>query len=330
MSKKSKKKNQDQNGGLKIEVIDKTKPVNDENTENAAPQEENAVTAEIPAEVKDDAEDESAAADDGEGKNSKKLRDRLKFDWELEENILEALDEDALDLTEADESEAEPIEIKGKSAITPAQALETLFGLFLLIFAIIGIIATVIKSVDLVKAQKDNSAQLEIYENFILPLAACDTPTFEGASSLNEDVLLSAACWDIIFNPSAFYEFSGGTYKVSYLDVDRRIAKLFGPGLSYSHKSVGDTELMFEYDEESGMYTIPAFPRSQAYYPDVTDVKEVDGGFELTVCYHLPITNWIESVDNVEKIMIYTLVPDDTDYTVTALRLGELETSEAN
>ena len=259
---------------------------------------------------------------------SKRLHERFRFDWEIEEieeNLIEALDEDAMDLTEPEEPEPMPIE--GKS-ITFAQAAQTVFGLFLLIFSIIGVVATVLKVQAIIDERKDNSAQVAYFEDFIMPLVASDAPIFDGAQSLNEDVILTAACWDIIFNPSAFYEYSGGSYSVSYLDIDRRITKLFGPGLTYSHKTVGDTELTFEYDEESGMYSIPAYPRSPAYYPEITEMNPVDGGYELTVCYRLPITNWIESADNVEKTLIYTVTPSETDYNIAAMRIVDIADTE--
>ena len=258
----------------------------------------------------------------------KSLHERFRFDWELEENIIEALDEDAAELDDADE-EAEPEPIQFKS-ITFAQAAQTVFGLFLLIFSIIGVTATAFKIYDVVQERKDNTERLEYFADFVMPLVACDSPTFDGASSLNEDIVVTAACWDIVFHPSSFYENVGGSYSVSYIDVDRRIAKLFGPGLTYTHKTVGDVDLSFEYDEETGMYTIPAYPRSPAYYPEVTEISETDAGTEITVCYHLPITNWIDSIDTVEKTMIYTLVPTETDYNVVGIRIGEINMSEAN
>ncbi len=252
---------------------------------------------------------------------NKRIHERFKFDWELEEHLLEALDEDASELAEPEETEPEPPEIK---SISWKQALQAVFGLFLLVFAIIGVIATGFKVSDVIKASKDTSAQQAYFEEFIMPLVASDAPIFDGASSLNEDVILTAACWDIIFNPSVYYEYSNGVYSVSYLDIDRRITKLFGPGLTYTHKTVGDTELTFEYDEEAGMYYIPAYPRSPAYYPEITAMENRDGVTELTVCYRLPITNWIESLDTVEKTMIYTVVPTDTGYNVSAIRIGEI------
>lgn len=257
----------------------------------------------------------------------KSLRERFKFDWELEEHILEALDEDAAELTDPDE-ESEPEPIQGRT-ISFSQAVQAVLGLLTLIFAVIGIVATGIKISQVVEASKDTSEQERHFEEFIMPLVACDAPTFDGAGSLNEDVIITAACWDIIFNPSVYYEYTGGVYSVSYLDIDRRIAKLFGPGLTYTHKTVGDTELSFEYDEETGMYQIPAFPRSPAYYPEITGMAQADNGTELTVCYRLPVTNWIPSIDTVEKTMIYTVVPTDTDYNVTAIRIGEIGESEA-
>lgn len=258
---------------------------------------------------------------------SRRLHERFRFDWELEENILEALDEDASDLTEPEEPEPEPIQVHN---ISLAQAAQTAFGLFILVFSIIGVIATCYKISDFIKSRSDNSDQIAYFEDFIMPLVATDTPIFDGAASLNEDVIITTACWDIILNPSVYYEYSGGIYSVSYIDIDRRITKLFGPGLNYTHKTVGDIEIEFEYDEESGMYSIPAYPRSPAYYPEITDIAEVENVLELTVSYKLPITNWIESVDNVEKTMIYTVVPSETDYNVTAIRIGEIVTGEAN
>lgn len=293
---------------------------------------EESVTQELPQEPEaEEKTEEKQIGDFVEHKitesESRRLHERFRFDWELEENILEALDEDAEDLTEPEEPEPEQIHVR---TVSFSQIAQTVFGLFILVFSIIGIVATCIKVSDFIKSQSDNSEQIAYFEDFIMPLVAADSPIFDGAASLNEDVIITTACWDIIFNPSVYYEYSGGAYSVSYLDIDRRIAKLYGPGLSYTHKTVGDVEMTFEYDQESGMYSIPAYPRSPAYYPEITDITEAENALELTVNYRLPITNWIESVDNVEKMMIYTVVPTDTDYNVVAIRIGEIVTSEAN
>ncbi len=314
-------------------VSESAEPAPDEvqNTnENLSAEEPSAETAEAEAENSGEKKEQGGLFDRKiSDTENKKLHERFKFDWELEEHLVEALDEDAAELEEEEEdSEPEPLDVK---PVNPAKAAQTVFGLFVLIFTIIGVVATGFKIRDIVEAQKDNSEQVEYFEHFLMPLVASDTPIFDGASSLNEDVVITAACWDIIFNPSVYYEYSGGNYQVSYLDIDRRITKLFGPGLTYTHKTVGDVDLSFEYDEETGMYSIPAYPRSPAYYSEVSEINELDGGnLEITVCYKLPITNWIPSLDTVEKTMIYTVTPSETDYNVVAIRLGEIVVSEAN
>lgn len=308
-----------------------------ENTSKSAASEESAESvSEISAGTSENSSAEAeASADKKTGdefdehkiteSENRRLHERFRFDWELEENILEALDEDASDLTEPEETEPEPIQVR---SISFSQAAQAIFGLFILVFSIIGVVATCLKVSDFIKAQKDNSAQIEYLEDYLMPLVATDAPIFDGAASLNEDVVISAACWDIILNPSVYYEHSGGAYSVSYLDVDRRITKLFGTGLTYTHKTVGDVEMIFEYDSESGMYSIPSYPRSPAYYPVITSITEVENGLELTVGYKLAITNWIDSADNTEKTMIYTVVPTETDYNITAIRIGEIGSSE--
>lgn len=305
-----------------VETAETTDPVEEKQAD--APEKKLAEKSEKKlAEGENKEEFDEEKISDGE---NKRLHDRFRFDWELEEHLIEALDEDASELTEPEETEPEPIEVR---SVSLAQVAQAAFGLFVLIFTIIGVVSTFFKVRDVIEAKKDNSAQIAYFEDFLMPLVASDAPIFDGAASLNEDVVITAACWDIIFNPSVYYEYTNGNYVVSYQDIDRRIAKLFGPGLVYTHKTVGDTELTFEYNEETGMYTIPAYPRSPAYYCEITSIDETAAGLELTVCYKLPITNWIESLDTVEKTMIYTVTPSDTDYNVTAIRIGEIVTSEA-
>lgn len=284
---------------------------------------ENSLTEDNPAEDAS-VEDNHAKTDEQSHAEVKTHHERFKFDWEkeLEEYLIEALDEDADDLTdEAENAEPEPIQVK---TVSLAQAVQAVFGLFVLVFSIIGVIATGVKIGETIKSQNDNSAQLAHFEDLVMPLVASDIPIFDSATSLNEDVIITTACWDIIFNPSAFYDSQNGIYKVPSADIDHRITKLFGTGLGYTHKTVGDTELTFKYDEKTGMYEVPAYPRALGYYPEVSAITETENGIELTVNYRLPITNWIGSLDTIEKTMIYTVVPTDTDYNITAVRIEKI------
>ncbi len=242
---------------------------------------------------------------------------------EIKKAIDEALDEEVEDITPLENA---PIQNAGK--ISLRQVSSAIFGFFVLVFAVFGIISTVSRVTNYVQSLDDDSALVEAFTKLAAPLAATDASVFENVTAVSEDVLITAACWDVIFNPSENYTAVDGNYTVSFLDIDNRIAGLFGAGLTYSHKTVGDEELAFEYDEESGMYTIPAYPQAPAYIPKLVEYAQTADGYKLRVEYVLPITELISSDVIADKVMIITLKTSGTEYVISSLELGELYTGQ--
>lgn len=236
---------------------------------------------------------------------------------QMMEIIDDALDESTEDLGLTEEI---PASLTG---VGVSSILTVIFGLVVLGFAIFGIISAVTDIKTYSDAKKANTEKIAFFENLILPLCASDAPTFDGASALNSDVAIAAACWDIILSPASNYTAENGFYTISYLDIDIRINKLFGKGVSYTHTSVGDQETLFAYDEESGMYTIPAYPRL-AYFPTVDKLESTENGYILTVSYHSPVTNWITGKNATDKVMIYTVTGSGIAYNITAVEVGEI------
>lgn len=242
---------------------------------------------------------------------------------EIKKAIDEALDEEVEDITPLENA---PIQNAGK--ISLRQISSVIFGFLVLVFAVFGIISTVSRVTNYVQSLDDDSALVEAFTKLAAPLAATDASVFENVTAVSEDVLITAACWDVIFNPSENYTAVDGNYTVSFLDIDNRIARLFGAGLTYSHKTVGDEELAFEYDEESGMYTIPAYPQAPAYIPKLVEYAQTADGYKLRVEYVLPITELISSDVIADKVMIITLKTSGTEYVISSLELGELYTGQ--
>lgn len=242
---------------------------------------------------------------------------------EIKKAIDEALDEEVEDITPLENA---PIQNAGK--ISLRQISSAIFGFLVLVFAVFGIISTVSRVTNYVQSLDDDSALVEAFTKLAAPLAATDASVFENVTAVSEDVLITAACWDIIFDPSESYTAVDGNYTVSFLDIDNRIAGLFGAGLTYSHKTVGDEELTFEYDEESGMYTIPAYPQAPAYIPKPVEYAQTADGYKLRVEYVLPITELISSDVIADKVMIITLKTSGTEYVISSLELGELYTGQ--
>lgn len=274
------------------------------------------------------AEEVKPEADNKSEKALKKSKDGKKASIrDLDDHIKEALD-DALDENAENLSQVEAETVSAAAHINLRQIATTVFGFFIIVFAIIGIVATSIKVADYIEAQSDDTKLVATFESLVLPLAACDAAVFDDVSALSEDVLITAACWDALLNPSNTFAEESGYYTVSYLDIDVRIAKLFGTGLTYTHKSVGDSEISFDYDETTGMYTLPAFPKTVSYLPVLDSYTETEDGYELRVKYVYPVTTIISGVANAEKIMIYNVVPKDLGYVITSLQIGELVTGE--
>lgn len=258
------------------------------------------------------------SADKPKKERNLKIIDISETSDQVFEIIDDALDENPDDLGFSEESSV-PL-----SNISISSILTVIFGIVVMGFAVFGMISAAKDIQSYVHAKKANLERIEFFESLILPLCASDAPTFGSISSLNSDVAITAACWDIILFPSSTYTAENGSYTISYLDVDIRINKLFGKGVNYTHTTVGDQEISFEYDEETGMYTIPAYPRILAYYPTVDSLEPIENGYKLTVSYHSPVTNWIESKNPVDKVMIYTVTGSGIAYNISAIEVGEI------
>lgn len=246
-----------------------------------------------------------------------KISSISKIDDQVKDVIDEALDEDAesLGLTE---------EQATSSTVSLSQVMSALFGVFLIGFAIFGVISAIGNFREYSINKQNRVTEMEYLERLILPLTACDIPTFEDAEDLNSDVTIAAACWDIILSPSSAYNVENGNYIISYLEIESRINKLFGSGLSYTHATVGDQELLFKYDEETGMYTIPAAPRAIAYYPTIDSFEVIENGYTLTVSYHVPVSEWISITPSPDKTMIYTVKGNGLSYTISSVEVGHI------
>lgn len=272
---------------------------------------------EIPNEI---LADESNKSDVQKKKSNRKQRrfDIGELDDQVKEIIDDALDESPDDLGISDET------VTQDSNVSFSQALTIVFGVIILSFAIVGMIFTGHQIKTYIDAKKDNSKLIASFERLVISLAASDTPTFDDVSSLNRDVLLTAACWDIILSPSATYTVENGYYKISYLELDQRITMLFGKGLQYEHGTVGDEELTFSYDQSTGMYKIPCAPRSIAYYPKVDSIETTADGYKLSISYRTPVTNWISNNTSAEKIMVCNVKKSDVGYTIASFEVGEI------
>ncbi len=201
------------------------------------------------------------------------------------------------------------------------------FGGVVLVFAVIGLIASLIFVVNLIGNIASGSKEKEEMEWFISPLVMQDPPPFESPDQATNTTIITAGVWRFIMTQDTskypIDEFNFITVPQS--DIEVQIRQLFGD-VQYTHETVGDTELMITYNSETKSYIFPATPHVLPYTPRVEDVQKVDDGYVLTVGYIPPGLSWQGDVTGKkyepepEKFMEYTLkVNEAGEYQIYAI-----------
>ncbi|MBQ4050993.1 MAG: hypothetical protein IJD13_05130 [Oscillospiraceae bacterium] len=191
------------------------------------------------------------------------------------------------------------------------------FGAVVLVFALIGLVSTVLSAARGIAGLLDNSKQKEEFEWLITPVVMQDPSSFENPDKMTNTTIITAGVWRLIMNedisryPADDFNF----VTVPQSDIEVQIKSLFGD-VSYVHETVGDTELLITYDSENKCYIFPAVPHVMPYTPDVQEIKVGENGnVTLTVGYIPPGLVWEGDTDGrkyqpePDKIMEYVLTP---------------------
>lgn len=188
------------------------------------------------------------------------------------------------------------------------------FGGVILVFAVIGLVASIIFVVNLIGNIASGSREKEEMAWFISPVVMQDPPPFESPDKATNTTIITAGVWRLIMTQDTskypIDEFNFITVPQS--DIEVQIKQLFGD-VDYTHETVGDTELMITYNSEAKSYIFPATPHVLPYTPKVEEVKKVDDSYVLTVGYIPPGLAWQGDVTGKkyepepEKMMEYTL-----------------------
>ncbi len=188
------------------------------------------------------------------------------------------------------------------------------FAGIVLVFAVIGVIATILFLSRTVVQLAGNNREKDTYEWLITPVVLQDPPTFESPDKLIDSTIITAGVWRLIMNEdtSKYPADQMNFISVPQSDIEVQIKALFGD-VKYTHQSVGDTELLITYDEENKAYVFPAVPHVLAYTPEVQEIQKEEEKIILTVGYIPPGPVWEGDVSgnkyrpSAEKIMTYTL-----------------------
>lgn len=191
--------------------------------------------------------------------------------------------------------------------------------------SVIGLISTISWTARLIGNVANNTAQKEQFAEMVYPIVIVDPPAADSSSELPSDTVISAAIWDIIlYEDTAKYPSEFGNITVPKVDVEQHATSLFGTGLRFDHKTLGDTTLAFYYDDSAQSYTIPVSPRYFPYSPLVEEIHKEGEIYTLKVGYVSPSPEWMlkdkKGKPLPDKYMEYILKKKGNQATIIAIK----------
>lgn len=167
------------------------------------------------------------------------------------------------------------------------------FGGIIGIFAVIGVIVTGIKLVDVIGDVATNQKEIAKFEQFLTPVVMLDPAPVDDMNKLGDSTIVSAALWDIILNTDqSEYASDDFSIYIPAVDVESHVKKLFGNDITYQNVAVTDNEYIFEYSPDTKMYMVPKEIQFQNYSPKVEKITKSEGMYLIKVGYIAQNNAW--------------------------------------
>lgn len=236
--------------------------------------------------------------------------------------IDDALDEDTSDSVETIDSAIEGVPKKKNSF---KRNMYFTIGVVVCFLSLIGFIFSVGYLANGINDIINNTKQKEQFAEFIYPVVINDPSAFEDNQHISSDVVISSAIWDIIlYGNKDKYQTEYGNMTIPQVDVELHATNIFGKGLTFDHKTLGDAVLTFYYSPETKSYIVPVSPQFFPYSPLVEDIKKSGNTYTLKVGYVSPSPEWLLATKKkkdvtCDKYMEYVITVENNDYTLTSI-----------
>ena len=225
------------------------------------------------------------------------------------------------------EEQHEPLTIAAKPPRTRTR--DALVGVFLTLFAVIGLIASAKQGILLIRRLRAAHSQETAVMNRLLPLVLMDIPDFESPDALSDETFLTAAVWEMITADALQrYPENYGMCTVPQADVIAAGNALFASSRQPECRTIGFTgDVRFYYDAEQNAYVLPCDPVVFTYEPKLTALTvSADGEYTALVHYYAEQPHWKQSTQSEPvKTVTYTLRKTDAGWQVLAARQAEQE-----
>ncbi len=186
------------------------------------------------------------------------------------------------------------------------------FAIFVIVMAIIGCISSVRFVADVTGKLLDNTSLKNEFAQFIFPMVVNDIAPFDSVEEIPNTSKITCAIWNILITKDTTpYADGMGGLTIPEYDAMASCKELFGSTIVMEHQSVGTGEVTFTYDEEKHVYYAAKNIRYLTYAPQIVEMSEVDGNYQLIVGYLPPSLATVSGVSGMEvspdKYRLYTI-----------------------
>lgn len=194
-------------------------------------------------------------------------------------------------------------------------------GLFV-VLALIGIVTVVISSIRLTNRVLDNTSEKERFAEIIRPVAMFDPPPFEDPAAISMEELLRYSMWAMLRSEKrSSYEYDDfSELVVPASDLDVACARLFGKDIQLLHRTFGDNDAKYIYDETEQVYNVPPAAQLYVYNPVVEEITKEGEYYRLIVGYVPPETAYDIGGAKPEKYMIYLMRQSGDSYLIAKVQ----------
>ncbi|MCM1007228.1 MAG: hypothetical protein NC485_04715 [Ruminococcus flavefaciens] len=239
-------------------------------------------------------------------------------------------DTDALLNEKSEKTESDEVsERKGKKKFR--KRLYAIMGVVFAFFAVIGIITSVGKGIGLIKNFTSGEVKKDGFTEVIYPAVIMDIESFNNASELTSEQIITASIWSIIMNDEKISKYSlnagGDTVSISAYDVEAQAVELFGQDLpEFVHTTLGPVESRFYFDVDRGAYNVKVKPIIFTYHPEIKSIVKSGSDYTVTVDYVDERPAWMEK--SVSKSVEFNITEkDDGTYRINSMKILYMKTS---
>lgn len=201
-------------------------------------------------------------------------------------------------------------------------------GIVFILLCIIGICTVFSWCYNATKYLADNTAQKTKYEAMLLPVVMFDPADFTDPTTCDNEFLLQSSLWASMLgeNRSSYQYDEYNRLVIPASDVETMAAKLFGPNIKLEHKTIGDADNSYLYDEGTASYHVPVIAMSGFATPRVEKIEKRSDSLFVTVGYVPPTTllsiNYSSegnAQENPSKYMLYEMREYNGEYYIYAV-----------